>query len=62
MCQVSQITVPFNDTVFKLSVFQTACYLSAAIDVVILSCDTRNDWYPCELIVMFNFVFSFFAA
>ena len=59
MCQVSQITVPFNDTVFKLSVFQTACYLSAAIDVFILSCDTRNDRYSCELIVMFNFFFFF---
>ena len=61
---MSQITVPSSDTVSHastLSVFQTTCYFSAAIDVVILSCDTRNDWNSCELIVMFNF-FPFFAA
>ena len=61
MHQVSPITVPSNDTVsnaIALSVFQTAWYFSAAIDVVIPSCDTRNDWNSCELLcLIFFFLF-----
>ena len=59
---MSQFTAPSNNTVsnaIALLVFQTACYFSAAIEVVIPSCDTRNDWNSCELIVMFNFFFFF---